>query len=304
MKIKDAKNIKTLFCLFEQECDKMIKVTAPVRIDISAGWSDADPFRGQFGGAVLNAAITLRVSGILDNNKLTTSLEKVPAASGLGTSGALRTAYLVIANPSLIENKMELVKRVNTFENAIVGQRAGFQDQCAAIFGGVNYWDFYKDGSIRRISIPESKATHLFDRLVLVYTGDRHQSSDVHSDVFVGKTYMKHIFAIQRMKEIAREMKTHITNEKMMAVLINETWELQKSLHLGMETFAMKKIQKFAEGDYLACRATGAGGGGCMIFYTDKKQKLISKLKKADGQLHKMRVIPFKFDYGGIRFEK
>ena len=147
MKIKDAKNIKTLFCLFEQECDKMIKVTAPVRIDISAGWSDADPFRGQFGGAVLNAAITLRVSGILDNNKLTTSLEKVPAASGLGTSGALRTAYLVIANPSLIENKMELVKRVNTFENAIVGQRAGFQDQCAAIFGGVNYWDFYKDHS-------------------------------------------------------------------------------------------------------------------------------------------------------------
>ena len=30
----------------------MIKVTAPVRIDISAGWSDADPFRGEFGGAV------------------------------------------------------------------------------------------------------------------------------------------------------------------------------------------------------------------------------------------------------------
>src|SRR3989344_7636043 len=281
----------------------MIKVTAPVRIDISAGWSDSEPFRSDFGGAVLNAAINLRVSGTLDNNKLTTSLEKVPAASGLGTSGALRTAYLVVANPSLIEDKMELIKKVNIFENAIVGQRAGFQDQCAAIFGGVNYWDFHKDGSIRRINIPESKATHLFDRLVLVYTGDRHQSSDVHSDVFIGKGYMKHIPAIQRMKEIAREMKNHISNEKIMAELIKETWELQKSLHSGMETFAMRKIQKFAEGDYLACRATGAGGGGCMIFYTDNKKRLIQKLKAANGHLKKMRVIPFKIDYDGIRFE-
>src|SRR3989344_8140939 len=162
----------------------MIKVTAPVRIDISAGWRDSEPFRSDFGGAVLNAAINLRVSGTLDKNKLTTSLEKVPAASGLGTSGALRTAYLVVANPNLADDKMELVKRVNIFENAIVGQRAGFQDQCAAIFGGVNYWEFHKDGAIHRERIPESKAMNLFDRLVLVYTGDRHLSSDVHHDVF------------------------------------------------------------------------------------------------------------------------
>ena len=95
-------------------------MTAPVRIDISAGWSDADPFRGQFGGAVLNAAIDLRVKGTLGNGKLITSLEKVPAASGLGTSGALRTVYLVAANPELIDKKMELVKRVNILENAII----------------------------------------------------------------------------------------------------------------------------------------------------------------------------------------
>jgi len=281
----------------------MIEVTAPVRIDISAGWSDADPFRGQFGGAVLNAAIDLRVKGTLGNGKLITSLEKVPAASGLGTSGALRTVYLVAANPELIDKKMELVKRVNILENAIIGQRAGFQDQCAAVFGGVNYFEFHKEGSIHRVSFRESKATHLFDRLVLVYTGDRHQSSDVHQEVFEGKRYMDHIFAIQRMKEIAKEMKKYIANEKKMAELINETWMLQKSLHEKMETDSMRKIQKFAEGDYLACRATGAGGGGCMIFYTDNKKRLIQKLKAANGHLKKMRVIPFKIDYDGIRFE-
>ena len=84
---------------------------------------------------------------------------------------------------------------------------------------------------------------------------------------------------------------------------MNETWMLQKSLHEKMETDSMKKIQKFAEGYYLACRATGAGGGGCMIFYTDNKKKLIQRLKEANGHLKKMRIIPFKIDYDGIRFE-
>jgi len=282
----------------------MIKVTAPVRIDISAGWSDADPFRGQFGGAVLNAAINLRVSGVLDDKKLVTCLEKVPAASGLGTSGALRTVYLVAANPSLADDKIELIKRVNLFENAIVGQRAGFQDQCAAVFGGVNYWEFHKGGSIHKKEISKTKMKHLFNRLVLVYSGDRHLSSDIHRDVFTGKRYMKHIFAIQRMKEIAKEMRKNIASEKKMAELINETWMLQKSLHKGMETEAMRRIQKVAEGNYLACRATGAGGGGCMIFYTQNKKKLVKILKNADGKLPKMKVIDFEFDYKGLKVEK
>ena len=129
----------------------MIKVTAPVRIDISAGWSDAVPFVNEFGGAVLNAAINLRVAATLTNGKLISSLEKVPGHSGLGTSGAIRTAYLVAANPSLMDiSKNELIKRVHTFENAIVGQRAGFQDQAATVYGGVNYLVFRKDGHVPR----------------------------------------------------------------------------------------------------------------------------------------------------------
>ncbi len=278
----------------------VIKVTAPVRIDISAGWSDADPFRGQFGGAVLNAAIGLRVSATLDGRDLVTSLGKVPAASGLGTSGALRTAYLIASNPKLLKDKIELIKRVHVFENAIVGQRAGFQDQAAAVFGGVNYFEFKKNGGIKRVEISRAKARHLFERLVLVYSGDRHLSSDIHEDVFRTGSYMKHIYQIERMSAVAKEMMKNISNEKKMAELIRETWILQKALHSGMETPAMTRIQKLVEGNYLACRATGAGGGGCMIFYTADKRKLIRILKGADGRLPKMRVLDFEFDYDGL----
>ena len=282
----------------------MIKVTAPTRIDISAGWSDANPFQSDFGGAVLNAAINLRVSATLKGKDLISSLENVPSNSGLGTSGALRAVYLVAANPELIKDKIKLIKRVHVFENAIVGQRAGFQDQAAAVFGGVNYWEFRKDGSIRKKNIPKKKAKHLYDRLVLVYTGDRHQSSNVHAEVFDGR-YMKFIPVIERMSVLAKKMADNITNENKMTEFFGETWMLQKSLHSKMESPAMQKLQQICVNCYLACRATGAGGGGCMLFYVkpEKKKNLIRIFEKMKKKLPNMEVLPFEFDWRGIELE-
>jgi len=282
--------------------DLTIKVTAPVRIDISAGWSDADPFRHEFGGAILNAAINLRVSATLTKNELISSNEGLPSRSGLGTSGALRTVYLVAANPDLIKDKVDLIKRVNVFENAIVDQRAGFQDQAAAVFGGVNYWEFRKNGSIFRVGIPKKAADHLYKRLVLVFTGDQHISGNVHNDVFGSGRFMDHIYTIDKMKRIAKKMFKHVDEQEIMADLITKTWDLQKTLHKGIETQTMRKIQEYCEDYYLACRATGAGGGGCMIFYTkpEFKHGLVRRLKKLGKKEKGVEVLPFKFDYEGI----
>ncbi len=281
----------------------MTKVTAPVRIDISAGWSDADPFRREFGGAVLNAALDMRVSAYFEGGKLITSLEKVPSNSGLGTSGALRSVFLVASNPKLIEDKIDLIKRVNLFENAIIGQRAGFQDQAAAIFGGVNLWEFRKDGGIRRTEISRNKAKHFFDRTVLVFTGKSHQSANVHQRVFEDKGFIRSIPLIERMKELAKRMAGKIDNEIEMGAMLRETWSLQKKLHDSMESSEMKKIQEIAGDNYWACRCTGAGGGGCMIFYTRDKEKLIRILKKNESKVKNMKVLKFNFDYKGIRLQ-
>lgn len=280
----------------------MIKVTAPVRIDISAGWSDAAPFVNEFGGAVLNAAINLRVSATLKDGKLINSLENVPGHSGLGTSGALRTVYVVAANPELINDKTGLIRRVHKFENAIVDQRAGYQDQAAAIFGGVNYWEFRKNGSIERHKIVKSDVKHLQDRLVLVFTGEGHISANVHEAVFTGRRFIKFIPQIDRMRVIAGKMKRYIGNEKKMAELISETWNLQKGLHDSMETRVMRRLQDVCKGRYLAARATGAGGGGCMLFYTKPEWRngLIREIKKVKGVSH----LPFEFDYKGIKLTR
>lgn len=282
-----------------------MKITAPVRIDISAGWSDADPFREKYGSYVLNAAINLRVFAELKEKKLLTSLNEVPRKSGLGSSGAVRACYLAVSNKRLLKNKLDLIRQVWIFENESIKQRAGLQDQAAAIFGGVNLWEFGEGVGekvkIKRKKISKKKARHLEKRLVLIYTGSR-LSADIHDKVFSLNNYKKNVRSIKEMSEIAKKMPGFIDNENRIAGLINRTWILQKKLHPSIETSKMKKLQKKLKGAYLACRATGAGGGGCLLFYTNKKQKLIKEARKLEKKLG-VRVINFKFEWKGIKAE-
>lgn len=288
-----------------------IKVTAPVRIDISGGWPDSDPYRKDNGGAVLNAAINQRVSGYFAGNLFITNPEKVPSHSGLGTSGALRAVEIAASNLERLEDKIDLIRRVYMFENEIIGHRAGFQDEAAAIFGGVNYWEFGNGDSkktpvnISRTSIPENQARHLEDHLVLVFTGDIHLSANIHDLVFGDKNYERNTPALNRMKQIAGEMKENLTNAEKMGNLIRETWDLQKSLHPSIETDMMKVLQNSAKGSYLGARAIGAGGGGCMIFYSEEKKEFTDSLKGIikNLDLRGVEVMPLSFDYEGIKIE-
>jgi len=282
-----------------------VLVSAPVRIDISAGWPDSDPYRKTYGGIVLNGAINHRVLAIFTKD-LSISLGEVPSQSGLGTSGALRAVELVASNSDLIKDKHDLIKRVHAFENQIIGYRAGFQDEAAAVYGGVNLWFFYKNGSIDCKKVPIEQAEHLEKRLVLVYTGERRLSRNIHDLVFGSKNYRKKIPIITRMKGIAKEMAKNITDEKRMGILIDETWKLQKALHSSIETPRMRALEDKLKGLYIGARAIGAGGGGSMLFYTTDKNKLTKALESLleSPTYQGTRIIPFRFDYEGIRLEK
>tara|TARA_Y100000310_G_scaffold307486_1_gene349614 strand:- start:1897 stop:2718 length:822 start_codon:yes stop_codon:yes gene_type:complete len=272
-----------------------MKVTAPVRIDISGGWPDSPPYRDKFGGTVLNAAINLRVYAEFKNGELTTSYGDAKGHKSLGASGALDAAWLVARNPLLKKDKKNLIKKVWDLENQNIGHRAGMQDQAAGIYGGINLWYFgpkeLKGTQIIRSPVTPEKAKHLKNKLVLIDTCEDHLSSNIHDNVFGPNVYGKNIPKLHRMSEIAREMYLGLNDEQKMPDLINETWELQKSLHPTIETDKMRQLQEEFKGEYLACRATGAGGGGVMFFYTNNKEPF------------KHLAIPFQFEYEGIKIE-
>jgi len=284
----------------------MTKITAPVRIDISPGWTDVDPYREEFGSYVLNGAIKLRVSVTVKKDKFSSCLNKVPRNSGLGSSSALRACYIVASNRDLYKDKNELIKRTFVLENTALSSTAGFQDESAAIYGGVNLWKFEKgdsnDAQIKRYGLLEEKADGLEKRIVLINTCEDHLASNILNLVFGNANYTKNIPRLHRMSQIAREMYENADDQEKIRSLIIESWNLQKGLHSSIETQKMRDLQERLKGNYLACRATGAGGGGCMIFYTSDKDRLIAEIKKIKKDF-KIKPIPFEFDYKGIRVE-
>jgi len=268
------------------------KFRAPVRIDISSGWPDSDPYRADHGGWVLNAAIDRFVYAYTTESRLITNTSEVPSSAGLGVSAAVRACFLAASNPKLTKDKNTLIRSVWNLENIVLKQRAGFQDQCAAVYGGVNLWHFGKKGRIFRIPISGYEADHLQRHLALVYTGTSRFSSRMHNKVFSRYPGNSDIF--HRMSAISRDMAINMTNEKRMGELFNETYMLQKMLCNDIETKDMLETIERARGHYLGYKMCGAGGGGCLLFYTRTPEAF----RSLPGS------IPFRFDYEGLTEEK
>ena len=277
---------------------KKIIVSAPARIDLSSGWPDSPPYRDDFGGSVLNVAINKRVKVTFDKarGRFTIDDDEVLDCHGLGASGARDSAELVAREKRNLDDRFKLVKNVWDLQNVNVGHRGGCQDQAAAIFGGGNLWYFgpgkIENMEILRTEIPRKFLEPLEKRLVLVNTGEPHFSSNVHDSVFGGENYSRNIPALKRMSKIAVEMSGCLTDDDKIGRLISESWELQKALHLSIETDAMRELQEKYKGKYLACKALGAGGGGFFMFYTTKPKEFSDV------------AVPFKFDYQGIKIRE
>jgi len=270
-------------------------VSAPARIDISSGWPDSPPYQDQYGGVVLNIAINRRVRVVVEKERGRFAIEddQVLDCHGLGASGARDAAYLVAREEGNLAEKYNLIKKVWRFQNEIVGHRGGCQDQAAAIFGGGNLWYFgggnIKNMEITRREIPREELDELEKKLVLVNTGQSHFSSNVHDAVFGKENYQRNIPRLRRMSTLAEEMFYSLTDDDKMKDLLSETWDLQRSLHPSIETDNMRKLQEDFKGKYLACKATGAGGGGFLLFYTREPEAFAEV------------ATLFKFDYEGIK---
>jgi hypothetical protein len=80
---------------------------------------------------------------------------------------------------------------------------------------------------------------------------------------------------------------------------------MPEELHPSIESPRMKPLQEGLHGEYLACKALGAGGGGSMIFLVEEamRDSLIKHTEAMSNILPGSRGLPFSFDYTGLRVE-
>ena len=186
------------------------------------------------------------------------------------------------------------------FEQKILREVVGSQDQIAASYGGFNKIIFKPDGSfiVNPIKVNKKTIVNLNKNLLLIYTGLPRTAHNI------AKTYVeklknnkkKNILKILNLVDLAEKaLKNDDLN--LFAELLHESWLEKKSLGTLISNSKINDIYNHAiKKGALGGKLLGAGGGGFFIFFVpqEKQKNFINSFKNL---IH----IPFNFSYEGSK---
>lgn len=228
----------------------------------------------------------------------------VPPRSGMGSSASVCVAVIGLFNHLLVTSKMtksqiaELAFKVETEDLKNIGGR---QDQYAAVYGGLNLFEFCGDDFVKvsPITLERNILLELERNTILAYIGRREASGIIHSSD--KKTYSEKKQILPIIKQLGYESYQSLIRGDMnrFGYLMEETWELKKRAFVGSTNNHINRLYNCAkEAGAIGGRITGAGGGGHMIFYcrtgTDHK---VANALRAQGA----KILDFSFDSAGLQ---
>ena len=252
----------------------------------------------------INEIKHLAVKNLLKHLKFKSGLEihydgDLPARSGMGSSSCfavgLAKALLELKNKKI--TSYNLSKKIINFEQKIMKEIVGSQDQVAAAIGGFNKIIFNKDNSIQIKKIKRNKNISILEsNLVLFYSGISRTAHTIASG-YVNKLtnskkeYIKNI--IEHVDEGERIIMSKNIDD--FGELLHSAWILKKKLSKSISNSKIdnlyeKAIKSGAQGGKLL----GAGGGGFLLMYMKKNYR-----KKFLKKFPKVVEIPFKFSNEG-----
>ncbi|MBL6857788.1 MAG: kinase [Pelagibacteraceae bacterium] len=223
----------------------------------------------------------------------------LPARSGMGSSSAF-TVGLIKALYCLLNKKIlniDIAKKAIFFEQQIMKEVVGSQDQMAVANGGFNKITFGKYNKIKLNNFKKVKnLKKLENNLLLIYTGVRRTAQEI------AKTYAGKLLTTN--KGYINEMIDHVKigeeilkkgNIDDFGKLLDSAWKTKKKLSKSISNSSIDSLYNYAlKNGALGGKLLGAGGGGFFLFYAREKSK--NKIIKNN---NKIINIPFKFSESG-----
>lgn len=234
--------------------------------------SDLEQIHHKYFREVLNM---LRISGVE-----IVSTADVPAGTGLGSSSSFTVGLLhaLYSYKGKFVSKEKLAAKACEIEIDRLKNPIGKQDQYAAAYGGLNFYEFNKDGSVfvEPIIMKNGLYEQLEGNLMMFYTGQLHSANSIlkeqSSNISGGDREKNQL----QLCELARELRDELqqNNIDAMGEILNEGWKLKKTLAAGIsnpliDEYYDTAIKKGAIGGKLL----GAGGGGFLLFYVPQNRQ-------------------------------
>ena len=321
---------------------------APLRIGLAGGGTDVSPYCDLYGGAILNASISLSayasiipiaedkiIVEALDRNEYqehplkqeleidgTLSILKgvinriqkdygylhkgfrlstyvdAPAGSGLGTSSTLVVAVIgaFVEMLKLPLGDYDIAHYAFEIERQDLKLSGGRQDQYAAMFGGVNFMEFYKDDKVivNPLRIRPQYMHELENNLLLYFTSTSRESAQIINEQVanVNNKNEKSIEAMHQLKEQAKRMKEALLKGKLneFGEILDYGFRHKKDMAENISNSSIEKIYSAAKkAGATGGKISGAGGGGFMIFYCpgNTKHAVAEVLNSFGGEIKK-----------------
>jgi D-glycero-alpha-D-manno-heptose-7-phosphate kinase len=229
-----------------------------------------------------------------------------PPGSGTGSSASISVSLIGLLN-RLQHDKLsthEVARLAYQLEQEELAIAGGKQDQYAAALGGFNFMEFRDPVvSVSQLRLADSTVNELEKRLVLCYTGKSRLSGNLIQAVVgaYNEGRPRTVAALRNLRRLAREMKTMLLTGELEAFgeILLENWMNQRELDASISNPMIEDTFELAmRAGALGGKALGAGGGGCLLFYSrSDEEHLVQRALQQAG----LQVIDFNFDQRGLQ---
>ncbi len=219
-----------------------------------------------------------------------------PAGSGLGTSSTLVVAIIgaFVEMLKLPLGDYDIAHYAYKIEREDLKLAGGKQDQYAAMFGGVNFMEFYEDDKVivNPLRIRSQYLHELENNLVLYFTATSRESASIITDQVknVNDKNEKSIQAMHQLKEQARIMKEALLKGKLneFGEILDIGFQQKRKMAINISNNKIEEIYEAAKrSGATGGKISGAGGGGFMIFYCpgNTHHAVVQTLKAFGGEV-------------------
>ena len=232
------------------------------------------------------------------------SMGDVTAGTGLGSSSTFTVALLKLLYT--YENRYvstyHIAKEACEIEIEDLGNPIGKQDQFAAAFGGLRFYEFMPNGFVKIEPIVMKKESYkkLEENCLMFYTGLKHDASKILKEQKdnVERDSKKEEMLL-KMCDLARELKTHFEQNDVdfLGECLSKGWQLKKQMASSISQTAIDELYELGiNNGATGGKLLGAGGGGFLLFYVPTKEGK-EKIRKA---FKDYKELPFELDNSGV----
>ena len=222
-----------------------------------------------------------------------------PVGGGLGGSSSLLISILKAfakEGIALPERKADTVTLASHIESKILKLPAGTQDYYPALSPGLGAIHYTVEGHKQELLNVDFNA--LKDRLFLVYTGRPHHSGLNNWSVLKAALEKdpKVTKALEDLKAIAWDAYDICKNQKWSELpgLFGKETEARLRLSPSFSSPEIEKLKTLVEGLGQSIKICGAGGGGCVMVWTEPSRRLEVMEKCQKGGYQILEVEPVK----------